>query len=114
MANRKQTSEGTPEVDRDVRIDELYKFFNAMIGANAKRTYDEYQNESLRQVRNVDKQIDDLHTIRVQILSLMAQNSDALMKQHLAHRDIATDCTWDPGPGEESLQADKVTSTKRK
>ena len=27
-------------------------------------------------------------------------------KQAIAHRDIAVDATWDPGPGEESLKDD--------
>ena len=37
-------SEGTPEVDRDVRVDEAWK-------ANLKRTYDEMQQESLETIR---------------------------------------------------------------
>ena len=91
------TSEGTPEVDRDVRVDEAWK-------ANLKRTYDEYQNEGLRGIRLLDAQINDLHTIRVQMLSDLATNSNLITKQCIRHNDIAIDCTWDPGPGEESLK----------
>lgn len=43
MAENK--SEGTPEVDRPVRVDEAHKHLVAMIPLNAKRTYDEMQQE---------------------------------------------------------------------
>lgn len=76
------TSEGTPEVDRDVRVDEAWK-------ANLKRSYDEYQNESLRGIRLLDAQISDLHTIRVQMLSDLATNSNLAAKQSIDHRDNA-------------------------
>jgi hypothetical protein len=114
----KKTSEGTPEVDRDIRVDEAWK-------ANLKRTFDEYQNQALRVVERIDGQIANLHTIRTQILANMAvncdlgtkqflTNSDLITKQCIRHNDVAIDCTWDPGPGEESLQGEKVTSSKRK
>lgn len=32
---------------------------------------------------------------------------DMVAKQAVRHADIAVDCTWDPGPGEESLAPDK-------
>ncbi len=31
---------------------------------------------------------------------------DMVAKQAIRHADIAIDCTWDPGPGEESLKPD--------
>lgn len=85
--------------------------------ANIKRTYDEYLHAGLAAVHAAQAHADDTladsraHVARINTLAELAlanaiTNSDALMKQHLAHRDIATDCTWDPGPGEESL-ADK-------
>jgi hypothetical protein len=103
-------SEGTPEVDRDVRVDEAWK-------ANIKRTYDEYQNESLNTARLVRKQMNDIHALTVQAMqnaietsNMVAKqcitNGDLVTKQCIRHNDIAIDCTWDPGPGEESLKKD--------
>jgi len=31
-------------------------------------------------------------------------NNDLITKQCIRHNDVAIDCTWDPGPGEESLK----------
>jgi hypothetical protein len=113
------SSEGTPEVDRDVRIDELWKFMNAVVGSNVKRTYDEYQNDSLRQVRAIDKQIDDLHTVRVQILSNMADNSNLAAKRCLDHWDkadilnnntvgVVCDAAVDQSPPDEGVRQAKT------
>jgi len=70
--------------------------------ANIKRTYDEFQHESLESIRRnrsyVDKVTSDAqsHTknvdnIAVQALQNAVENANALSKQHLAHRDIATE-----------------------
>jgi len=86
--------------------------------ANIKRTYDEYQQESLESIKRnrsyVDKVLSDAqsHDQDVRSVSLQAlQNAvetanmvsknavtaiDALNKQHTAHRDIATDNLWNP------------------
>ena len=62
--------------------------------ANVKRTYDTLDEELQSGVKQAQSQLADLHTIRVQMLTNMATNADNLQKQHLAHRDIATDRTW--------------------
>ena len=101
-------NEGTPEVDRDVRVDEAWK-------ANLKRTYDELQQESLETIRFCRRVADNNQTIlnqamqnAVETSNLAAKqlltNSDLIAKQCIRHNDIAIDCTWDPGPGEESLK----------
>ena len=101
-------SEGTPEVDRDVRIDEAWK-------GNIKRTYDEYQNESLADARQNRLQLTQLNTLSAQAIQnalttqdMLAKNAvvnvDLITKQCIRHNDIAIDCIWDPGPGEESLK----------
>lgn len=111
-------SEGTPEVDRPVRIDEVHKFHNALLEANSKRTYDEYQNDSLRQVRQIDKQMDDMHTIRTQILSSMAENANLAAKKSLDHWDksetvaganagAAADAAIDQSPPDEGVRQAK-------
>lgn len=115
MDQNKNSSEGTPEVDRDVRVDELWKFINGMAGANVKRTYDEYQNESLADSRQNRVNLTQLNALSVQSIQnalttqdLLAKNAavnvDLITKQCIRHNDIAIDCIWDPGPGEESLK----------
>ena len=101
-------SEGTPEVDRDVRIDEAWK-------GNIKRTYDEYQNESLADARQSRISVAQLNALSAQAIQnalttqdMLAKNAvvnvDLITKQCIRHNDVAIDCTWDPGPGEESLK----------
>ena len=105
------TSEGTPEVDRDVRVDEAWK-------ANLKRTYDELQQESLETIRACRVQMANIQAIvtknmqnAVETANMCAKqaltNCDLITKQCIRHNDIAMDCTWDPGPGEESLKETK-------
>ena len=109
MANG--TGEGTPEVDRDIRIDEAWK-------SNVKRTYDEYQNESLADGRQNRVNLAQLNALSAQAIqnalttqNMLAKNAvvnvDLITKQCIRHNDVAIDCTWDPGPGEESLKQDK-------
>jgi len=104
-------NEGTPEVDRDVRVDEAWK-------ANLKRTYDEMQQESLETMRQCRVQMANIQALVTQSMqnaietaNLCAKqtltNNDLITKQCIRHNDIAIDCTWDPGPGEESLKSDK-------
>ena len=83
------TSEGTPEVDRDVRIDEAHKHLAAMIPLNAKRTYDEMQQESLETIRQCRAERADLHVVIVQTLANMSENANLATKQTLDHRDNA-------------------------
>ena len=83
--------------------------------SNIKRTYDEYQHRGLQAIDIIQGHTAEVlassrnHMNRMFVLSetaiancITAQHE--LSNQHLAHRDIATDCTWDPGPGEESLK----------
>lgn len=104
-------SEGTPEVDRDVRVDEAWK-------ANLKRTYDEMQHESLETIRQCRIQMANIQGLVTQSMQNAIEtanicakqaltNNDLITKQCIRHNDIAIDCTWDPGPGEESLKPDK-------
>jgi len=100
-----------PSVTTDVNQDTTWF-------ANIKRTYDEYQHESLESIRRnrtiVDKLISDAQqndNVRQNIANQALQNAvetanmvgkkavqnmDAQDKQHLAHRDIATDGLWNP------------------
>ncbi len=62
--------------------------------ANVKRTYDTLEEELHSATKEANAHISELRTVRLQMLTNMATNADALQKQHTAHRDIATDRTW--------------------
>lgn len=94
-----ETSAATIETDvSPVSIGDAWR-------ANVKRTYDEYQQESiesLRMSRRISEQLAEAHADHVRDLQTqitrMHTNSvthDAnLQAQHLAHRDLAVDRTW--------------------
>lgn len=89
-----------------------------VIFANIKRTYDEYQHESLESIRNnrtiVTKLVSDAQQFdnarqaianqalqnAIETANMVGKNAvvnvDALQKQHTAHRDIAADNLWNP------------------
>jgi len=89
-----------------------------VIFANIKRTYDEYQQESLESIKRnrtiVDKLVSDAQQYdnqrqaianqalqnAVESSNMVAKNAivncDAQCKQHFAHRDVATDNLWNP------------------
>jgi hypothetical protein len=62
--------------------------------ANVKRTYDTLEEELHSSVKAAQDHLNELRTVRLQMLTNMTVNCDALQKQHTAHRDIATDRTW--------------------
>ena len=97
-----------------------------LIMANTKRTYDEYQHESLESVRRnrsyVDKVLSDAatHDNRVrQIAELALSNAvdtaNLVNKQAVAHRDVAIDRTWNVDEvstltAKSGVQADTIQS----
>ena len=75
--------------------------------ANVKRTYDEYQHESLESVRRnrtiVDKLVSDAQqydnqrqTIANQALQNAVETANMVSKQAVRHGDIAIDGQWNP------------------
>ena len=75
--------------------------------ANVKRTYDEYQHESLESVRRnrsyVDKVLSDAQqhdnqrqTIADQALQNAVETANMVGKQCLRHGDLAIDHQWNP------------------
>jgi hypothetical protein len=105
------TSEGTPEVDRDVRVDEAWK-------ANIKRTYDEMQQESLETTKLVRKQMNDIHALTVQVMQNAIENANLASKRSLDHWDkadvlsvanagAAADAAIDQSPPDEGVRQAK-------
>lgn len=97
-------------------MDEVFKVVAEMTAANVKRTYDEFQHESLESVRRnrtyVDQVIQDsrnhsnnLNNVALQALQNAVENANfkaknildsanLCNKQAVAHRDIAIDREW--------------------
>ena len=62
--------------------------------ANVKRTYDRTEEEISASVKAAQDHLNNVRTVQLQMLTNLAVNTDNLQKQHLAHRDLATDRTW--------------------
>jgi len=84
---------------------ELFEFFDGMTAANAKRTYDEYQHESLADIRANRQKADDLHELSVQAMqnaietaNLVGKNatiaSNLINTQAVRHGDLSIDRQW--------------------
>ena len=85
---------------------------------NSKRSYDEYQHESLRDIRSNATLVNRMATLAtdhdgqvrniaiqalqnaVETANMVGKNAvvnlDNVQKQHTAHRDVATDNLWNP------------------
>ncbi len=85
-------------------------------GANVKRTYDEFIQESLESLRdqrqylarirgNHETSDNALRSASLVAVQNSVENNNALSKQHLAHRDIATNKTWNLEPSEGAAEA---------
>jgi len=88
----------TKRMNQDIGADEANQV--AMMdqtrswNANTKQAYDTLVEELHAGVKGNQNHSGNLQTIQIQMLTNMAVNADNLQKQHLAHRDIATDRTW--------------------
>jgi len=104
------------EREFETGMDEVFKTVAGMTAANVKRTYDEFQHESLESVRRnrtyVDEVLADsrnhsnnLNNVALQCLQNAVENANfkskncldtanLVNKQAAAHRDIAIDREW--------------------
>ena len=96
-AERDQTTTRLDQIT-DIGVDEA----NMLAGldqtrnwnTNTKRTFDFVGVEMQRAAQAAQDHLNNLRTVQVQLLTNMAGHADDLNKQHTAHRDIATDRTW--------------------
>lgn len=113
------------ESEFETGTDEAFKNLSQLNGIlaqlnylNSKRTYDEYQHESLRDIRSNATLVNRMATLATdhdgQVRNIAIQalqnavetanvvgknvliNLDNVQKQHTAHRDVATDNLWNP------------------
>jgi hypothetical protein len=92
-------SEREGRVAQDVGQDEAW-------AANIKRTYDAYQDLELQLARSALAHVNRVNVIAERILNNAATTDNIANLQAVAHRDIAIDSTWVPGPGEENIGND--------
>jgi len=88
----------------EVGMDEFFKGAQANLYNNMKLTYD----ATLTQFMSLNNIALQALQNAVQVAHRVANNGvetdNMIAKQAVAHRDVAVDATWDPGPGEESLK----------
>jgi predicted negative regulator of RcsB-dependent stress response len=77
-----------------------------MIDANVKRTYDVMQSVDLAREQLCHEHTARLHILAEQALANAINCTNLANLQAIAHRDIAIDSTWVPGPGEENIKDD--------
>lgn len=77
-----------------------------LIDANAKRTYDVYQDLDVQLARRSLDHYSRICVIAERVLNNAANVDNIANLQAVAHRDIAIDSEWVPGPGEENIKQD--------
>ena len=93
------------EGEFETGMDEFFKFASSVNALNAKRTYDEYQHESLSQIRETREIVEriaqnavthdqNINNIALQALQNAVLTADMIGKQAVAHRDIAIEHEW--------------------
>jgi hypothetical protein len=99
------TREEMGDIGGTERLEKDQMFESGLLFANAKRTYDEYQHESLESIKRnrsyVDKVLSDAatHDNRVRVMAEQAlqnavETANMVSKQAVRHSDIAIDRQW--------------------
>ena len=91
-----------PEVDTpnngerefETGTDEFFKAHSELTAANAKRTYDAYQDLDLVLARRSQLQFDQLQNVALQALQNSVETSNMVAKQAIRHADVAADALW--------------------
>lgn len=88
----------------ETMADEFFKTGSMNMYNNMKLTYDSTLTH-ITGLNNIALQaLQNAVVVANKIAMNSAETDNIVAKQAIAHRDIATDATWDPGPGEESLK----------
>jgi hypothetical protein len=74
--------------------DEFFKAHSELTAANAKRTYDVYQDLDLVAARRSQLQFDQLQNVALQALQNSVETSNMVAKQAIRHADVAADALW--------------------
>ena len=78
-----------------------------LLFSNQKRTYDEYQDNSLERAKSNNRQADALNASIVQMIQIgnqalqnAVETANMIGKQAVAHRDIAINAEWNLEPSQ--------------
>lgn len=93
-----KTQEKHIEREFETMSDEFFKAGSMNMYNNMKRTYDEYQHESLESIRRnrayVDKVLSDSQALTTQAMQNAVETANAIGKQALRHEALAADRQW--------------------
>lgn len=82
------------EREFETGTDEFFKAHSELTAANAKRTYDAYQDLDLVLARRSQLQFDQLQNVALQALQNSVETSNMVAKQAVRHADVAADALW--------------------
>ncbi len=82
------------EREFETGVDEFFKAHSELTAANAKRTYDAYQDLDLVLARRSQLQFDQLQNIALQALQNSVETANMVGKQAVRHADVAADALW--------------------
>lgn len=82
------------EREFETGVDEFFKAHSELTAANAKRTYDAYQDLDLVLARRSQLQFDQLQNVALQALQNSVETSNMVAKQAVRHADVAADALW--------------------
>ncbi len=82
------------EREFETGTDEFFKAHSELTAANAKRTYDAYQDLDLVAARRSQLQFDQLQNVALQALQNSVETSNMVAKQAIRHADVAADALW--------------------
>ena len=95
---RAATQNASNESDQDLGGDEAMAaaIANDVLAylANGKRSYDEYQQESLNDIRRGRQHANNVDNLAVQALQNAVETANMVGKQAVRHSDIAIDRQW--------------------
>lgn len=88
--------------------DEFFKAHSELTAANAKRTYDAYQDLDLGAARRAQLQFDQIQNVALQALQNSVETANMVAKQAVRHAEIAIDNQWNPV---QTATGDRITGS---
>ena len=100
--SQQTTSQAAQVLQEETGMGERAQLDNAdrsgLLFANAKRTYDEFQQESLECIRrartHADKLLSDAQVLTNQLMQNAIESANMVSKQAVRHGDVAIDHQW--------------------
>ena len=98
MGDEQKTTGAQNERGFETGMDELWKFIMGMVAGNIKRTYDEYQDLSLKVARDLHEagmaSVRDAHTVVMRMFKNAETIDHANDIRAMGHGELAMDRMW--------------------